>query len=267
MIRLLALDMDGTCLNGRSRMTEETIRTIRKAADAGIIIVPTSGRPLTCLPYQMTQEKGLYRYTITSNGAQVVDLEEKKTIFRMLMKRERVVQFLRECEGLNVVRMTHIQHRYVMEGPLMEVAGRIVYGRDVDGIRRGNDMEAFVEKIHYDIEEVQVYFFSERTRRKVAEILEGYPEFSSAFGSKYVEIFAKNTSKGTALNALASRLGIAKEEIACIGDSANDLPMFEAAGLKIAMGNAVPELKKKADIVTYSNHIDGAAKAIEQYIL
>ena len=42
MIRLLALDMDGTCLNGRSRMTEETIRTIRKAADAGIIIVPTS---------------------------------------------------------------------------------------------------------------------------------------------------------------------------------------------------------------------------------
>lgn len=267
MIRLLALDMDGTCLNGRSRMTEETIRTIRKAADAGIIIVPTSGRPLTCLPYRMTQEKGLYRYTITSNGAQVVDLEEKKTLFRMLMKRERVVQFLRECEGLNVVRMTHIQHRYVMEGPLMEVAGRIVYGRDVDGIRRVNDMEAFVEKIHYNIEEVQVYFFSGRTRRKVAEILEGYPDFSSAFGSKYVEIFAKNTSKGTALNALASRLGIAKEEIACIGDSANDLPMFEAAGLKIAMGNAVPELKKKADIVTYSNHIDGAAKAIEQYIL
>ena len=107
MIRLLALDMDGTCLNGRSRMTEETIRTIRKAADAGIIIVPTSGRPLTCLPYRMTQEKGLYRYTTTSNGAQVVDLEEKKTLFRMLMKRERVVQFLRECEGLNVVRMTH----------------------------------------------------------------------------------------------------------------------------------------------------------------
>lgn len=43
MIRLLALDMDGTCLNGAAGMTEETIRTIRKAADAGIIIVPTSG--------------------------------------------------------------------------------------------------------------------------------------------------------------------------------------------------------------------------------
>lgn len=174
MIRLLALDMDGTCLNGRSRMTEETIRTIRKAADAGIIIVPTSGRPLTCLPYRMTQEKGLYRYTITSNGAQVVDLEEKKTLFRMLMKRERVVKFLRECEGLNVVRMTHIQHRYVMEGPLMEVAGRIVYGRDVDGIRRVNDMEAFVEKIHYNIEKYRSIFSpaepEERLRRYLKAI-------------------------------------------------------------------------------------------------
>lgn len=189
MIRLLALDMDGTCLNGRSRMTEETIRTIRKAADAGIIIVPTSGRPLTCLPYQMTQEKGLYRYTITSNGAQVVDLEEKKTLFRMLMKRERVVQFLRECEELNVVRMTHIQHRYVMEGPLMEVAGRIVYGRDVDGIRRVNDMEAFVEKIHYDIEEVQVYFSPaepEERLRRYLKAIRSFHQLSEANTWRYL---------------------------------------------------------------------------------
>ena len=97
MIRLLALDMDGTCLNGRSRMTEETIRTIRKAADAGIIIVPTSGRPLTCLPYQMTQEKGLYRYTITSNGAQVVDLEEKKTAVHEVSGRKYAVGIVEEA--------------------------------------------------------------------------------------------------------------------------------------------------------------------------
>ena len=267
MIRLLALDMDGTCLNERGRMTEGTIRTLRRAADQGILIVPTTGRPLTCLPYRLTQEKDLYRYVITSNGAQVVDIWEKKTIHRKLMKRERVIQFLKECEKLNVARMTHIQHHYVMEGPILEIVGKIYYGRDIEGVRRVKDMEAFVEKIPYDIEEIQVYFFSGRTRRKVAEILAGYPDFSWAFGSNYVEIFAKNTSKGTALKALASRLGISKEEIACIGDSANDLPMFEAAGLKMAMGNAVQELKQKADVVAYSNRIDGAAKAIEKYIL
>ena len=43
--------------------------------------------------------------------------------------------------------------------------------------------------------------------------------------------------------------------------------MFQAAGLKIAMGNAVPELKKAADIITGTNDCDGAAEAVRRYIL
>ena len=62
--------------------------------------------------------------------------------------------------------------------------------------------------------------------------------------------------------ALAERLGIKKEETACIGDGENDLPMFRAAGLKMAMGNAVPELREKADIILPSNGRGGAAKGI-----
>ena len=69
------------------------------------------------------------------------------------------------------------------------------------------------------------------------------------------------------MQLLSEHLNISMDNTWAFGDSSNDLPMFEAAGLKIAMGNAVPELKKKADIVAYSNHIDGAAKVIEQYIL
>ena len=177
---------------------------------------------------------------------------------------------IRRLEALGAVTVNSIEEVPTGETVLIRSHGvppKVIKDCAARSLNVKNATCPFVEKIHYDIEEVQVYFFSGRTRRKVAEILEGYPDFSSAFGSKYVEIFAKNTSKGTALNALASRLGIAKEEIACIGDSANDLPMYEAAGLKIAMGNAVQELKKKADIVAYSNHIDGAAKVIEQYIL
>ena len=70
------------------------------------------------------------------------------------------------------------------------------------------------------------------------------------------------TAKGKALAVLAERLGIAKEETACIGDGENDLPMFQAAGLKMAMGNGVPELKGKADIILPSNRRSGAAEGI-----
>ena len=86
-------------------------------------------------------------------------------------------------------------------------------------------------------------------------------------GKGMYECVPKGFSKASAMQLLSEHLNISMDNTWAFGDSSNDLPMFEAAGLKIAMGNAVPELKKKADIVAYSNHIDGAAKAIEQYIL
>ena len=50
MIKLLAVDMDGTCLDGRSRMTDRTLCALRKAAEKGIIIVPATGRNLNVSP-------------------------------------------------------------------------------------------------------------------------------------------------------------------------------------------------------------------------
>lgn len=93
-------------------------------------------------------------------------------------------------------------------------------------------------------------------------ILARYADLSAAYTDQYVEIFSKQASKGTALCALAQELGIERSEIACIGDGENDLTMFRAAGMKMAMGNAVEELKRAADIVLPSNEKDGAAEGI-----
>lgn len=53
MIKLLAVDMDGTCLDSRSRMTERTLIALRRAASAGITVVPTTGRNLGCIPHRL----------------------------------------------------------------------------------------------------------------------------------------------------------------------------------------------------------------------
>ena len=74
------------------------------------------------------------------------------------------------------------------------------------------------------------------------------------------------TSHG-AVNRVRKILGIKKEEVACIGDGENDLPMFEASGMKFAMGNAVDVLKEKADYLLPSNNEDGVAFAVNEYIL
>jgi hypothetical protein len=83
----------------------------------------------------------------------------------------------------------------------------------------------------------------------------------------YLDITHPLANKGVALTEIAKLSGIPLAEIAAIGDGSNDVAMFERAGLSIAMGNASPQVQRKADFVTDNNSDDGFAKAIEQFIL
>jgi Cof subfamily protein (haloacid dehalogenase superfamily) len=82
---------------------------------------------------------------------------------------------------------------------------------------------------------------------------------------RFINITMAGISKGTALAALIAHLGLKADEVAAIGDGHNDLSLFSNAGLRIAMGNAPPELKKAADYVTADVEHDGVAQAIDLY--
>ncbi len=91
-------------------------------------------------------------------------------------------------------------------------------------------------------------------------ILQTTRTLRAAYTGQYAEIFSSETSKGCALTHLAQSLGIAKSEIACIGDGENGLSMFEASGMKLAMGNAVEILKKEADYILPDCDHNGVAE-------
>lgn len=82
-----------------------------------------------------------------------------------------------------------------------------------------------------------------------------------------VDMVANGVNKGAALRALVAILGVPMEQTLALGDDENDIPLLQAAGLGVAMGNARDEIKAVADVVTRSNGEDGWAAAIEQYIL
>ena len=67
-VRLAALDLDGTLLNHEGQVTPRTRAALQAASDRGVVIVPTTGRPLGNLPPVVAQLPGV-RYAITSNGA------------------------------------------------------------------------------------------------------------------------------------------------------------------------------------------------------
>lgn len=82
--------------------------------------------------------------------------------------------------------------------------------------------------------------------------------------ARFAEVTALGVSKGSALRALARRLGIRRSEIVAIGDQDNDRSLLEAAGLGIAMGNAIPALQELATLVAPPVTEDGVAWAIDR---
>lgn len=81
-------------------------------------------------------------------------------------------------------------------------------------------------------------------------------------GAGLIDIMAASTTKGDAVRALARRLSIPMERVAVFGDSPNDVSMFEAAGIRVAMGNAVDAVRRLATCVTKTNNESGVAHAL-----
>ena len=84
--------------------------------------------------------------------------------------------------------------------------------------------------------------------------------------SSNIEINAAKATKGNALLDYAKLKGFKQSEIATIGDNLNDESMIKEAGVGVAMGNAIPAIKKLAQIVTKKNNDDGVAHILNQFI-
>ena len=83
----------------------------------------------------------------------------------------------------------------------------------------------------------------------------------------YLDVTPQIATKGHAATEIARVVGVPLSEVAVIGDAANDLPMFAVAGLRIAMGNGIAELKSQAHFTTASNAEDGFAVAMQRFVL
>jgi Cof subfamily protein (haloacid dehalogenase superfamily) len=83
---------------------------------------------------------------------------------------------------------------------------------------------------------------------------------------RYIEIMHADAGKGAALSFIAAARGVARESVMCCGDEDNDLSMFDASGLRVAMGNATENVKAKADWVTGDNGHDGVAEAVMRWL-
>ncbi|MBX2860246.1 MAG: HAD hydrolase family protein, partial [Vampirovibrio sp.] len=85
--------------------------------------------------------------------------------------------------------------------------------------------------------------------------------------TNFCEVIDQASSKWNAIKVLADGWGIQTEEIMAVGDQENDVSMLQSAGIGVAMGNAPDHVKAVANYVTDSIHEQGAANAIEKFVL
>ena len=109
----------------------------------------------------------------------------------------------------------------------------------------------------------------ERIARSEAAVRQQFGAHVSAARSQpyYLDATHPAANKGVVVERLSQYYQIPLEQIATLGDGANDVLMFQRSGLSIAMGNASKEVQQKATRVTTSNEDEGFARAVEEFIL
>lgn len=260
-MRLLAIDLDGTLLNDKKQIDEEILILLRKAYESDIEIVPVTGRSLTCLPHQLKNES-FFNYVITSNGANVIDYKRNKILHQSLIPLNEGLKIVKECEKYRLGITAHIGNDHLVQGKKLQVIGKMIYKKDTNCSIGVDSVIEYAKKKGEDIEQLQFFFFNKNKEKKMRMITDKISKYDVAYYKFYAEIFSKDATKGKSLMYLADFLGIKKEKIICIGDSENDISMFNVAETKYAMGNAIPELKKIATEILPTNNENGVKFAL-----
>ena len=278
MIRLLALDIDGTLLDSSGHVPEANVQAVARALDAGVAVTLATGRRFDFaraiferLPPAIT--------LILSNGA-VVKTTAGDTLVRRLLPREVALDVLRRVPG-------HRDSAAVVFDRPRE--GQVVFEAiDWEHPRHSRFFESnrpFLSEVAplegcLTEDPIQVMFSGGCTAmRRVYEELQEAGSAANGRGfdvalTEYqhrdfslVDVVQAGCSKGSALRALADRLGIAPSDVMAVGDNLNDLAMLEYAGIPVVMANSLSELTHRGWHVTASNDEAGVARAIERFVL
>lgn len=275
LIRLIGLDLDGTLLTGDKQLTQINERALRSAADRGTGIVPVTGRPLSGVP-SAVMDLDYIHYLITSNGAVITDRRSGRPIRERYMRTETVrevfetvadpagtvMEFFAGGSGYddrNSWKLLMKKFHGTSLIPYLKKSRIIVDNIYETLIREGSESGG--------VENISLMFASFEAResaRKKIERIRGVRIIRP--NQTDLEIPSSDADKGTALLALAERLGVKKQEIMALGDGNNDLNLLQSAGIAVAMGNAAEEVRQAADYITLDNEHDGVAAAIRRFV-
>lgn len=240
--RLLALDLDGTVLTDDRQVSEATRTWIRRAVDAGVVVLLATGRGLE-MTGDLWAQLGPGSPAVLLNGAEIWE-SPGNLIARHFIPQEDIGRL----------------HRTAVE------SCAFFWGYSVEGLAKDRDWTD--EMLGRRWMKFGMRHDDRPTIGRLRRTVEGWGTVEVTHGTETnMEVGPKGMTKETGVRTVCQRLGIGMEQVMAIGDSCNDLALIRSVGLGVAMGNADDALKRVAHAVTAANEQDGVAEAIRRHLL
>lgn len=273
-IRAILLDFDGTSLQrDQIFLSFRNKAALIAAMDKGIEIIPCTGRCEAMFPPQIEAMPRI-RYWVTANGGRVVDRRTGEVLYQSLFTPDESAMLCRLYEGQSIYSEISAEGQIYMESFVCAHPERFpvpphhVWFLETGRQRPVDKPSAYFLEHGIGVEKFNIYGVPQDKQRPLLDALNetGILYISKGAG-KDIQFFPKRQNRLEALAALLSRLGYGFESVMSLGDSELDVDMLQNAAIGVAMGNAPESVKSCADYVSAPFDEDGAAKAIEKYLL
>jgi Cof subfamily protein (haloacid dehalogenase superfamily) len=266
--KLLVLDVDGTLIGKGAYPSPRVTEAVRAARAKGIEVALGTGRATEAC-YHLFRHLGLAGLHVVFDGAAVIDWPSNDIVFLRALPppaAKRLIELARE-QDLFLEIYAHDFYFIEKEGELADHQRNKLQINPLI-----TDLLSLVDRIKIVKGQLLAVDAEEKLRADVVSAeMEQYCKMSWSLdpsnGIYFGNAVSRTVSKAKALRDMIDYLGVSFDQILAVGDSFNDLPIFEVAGTSVAMGNAPDSLKQLADWIAPTVEEDGVATVIEKFIL
>lgn len=268
-IKIVIFDLDGTLLSDDGTIGENTKAFIRKLKDYNVRFTFATGRLHSAITY-MAEDLDLKIPLVSLDGSLIKSYPDGKILFESFVKKRHVKKALEFVQQYTLnVALCHADAIYYTEENYIITQLMEKFGAKYEQV---NSYEDYYDKtleisIAGDNKNFMKYIWERMSFPYSLGLKSSYFKSHRHDNIYYVEVRKKNVSKGSGMLRLLKYLKIKPHESAVIGDWYNDISLFKTKAFKVALSNAVPEIKKMADLITErSNNEDGTAEFLEKIL-
>lgn len=262
----MVLDLDGTALRTDGTVSERLKSAVGGCLDRGVRVILATGRMAQSAERFWNELNLPPGPLIAYQGAMVIWVPDERVAAKVTLPDEGARRAVEWALQRDLLTQVYVGTELWVSREDVRVRRYIDANHIPAWVRGETEMTEWPEppiKILLQDESAVL----DKVRQELQPIVAPYPIRLFKSQSDYLELVHKNVGKSVGLDVAAKALNVSPERVLAIGDAENDIDMLKWAGLGVAMGQAPADVRAAADWVTDSVDDDGAAKAIEHWVL